>query len=219
MRLLAIGDIHGHLRALDALLQRIELRSSDLVVTLGDYVDGGPDSRGVLDRLIRLHQNANHVAIRGNHDQMMLDARWDAFEREFWLTLGGASALASYPEASLERVPAEHFDFLEHACVDFYETEAYIFVHAHVEPNLPLDRQPRKTMHWLGLEAARPHQSGKLVVCGHTPQESGWPANLGHTVCVDTVGWLTCLDLNSGQIWQSDDRGHTRDGAIVLEGH
>src|SRR5690349_9006235 len=94
MRLLAIGDIHGCLTALDALLDAVAPQADDQIVALGDYVDRGPDSRGVLDRLIALHAGGRVVALRGNHDVMMLEARNG---RDLgWLAVGGKETLLSY---------------------------------------------------------------------------------------------------------------------------
>ena len=69
MRTLALGDIHGCLDALKLLLARIELTPDDRVIALGDYVDRGPDSRGVLDLMVKLHETGQLVALRGNHDR------------------------------------------------------------------------------------------------------------------------------------------------------
>jgi serine/threonine protein phosphatase 1 len=77
MRTLAIGDIHGCLRAFDLLLELVQPEPKDLLVTLGDYVDRGPDSKGVLDRLIDLKTRCRHIPLIGNHDLMMLAARED----------------------------------------------------------------------------------------------------------------------------------------------
>src|SRR5436190_23316404 len=98
MRVLAIGDIHGCLGPLDDLLAWVKPAPDDLVVTLGDYVDRGPDSRGVLDRLIGLKRSgAKLVCLRGNHEVMMLDARKGGpAEKQTGLSLGGVQRLASY---------------------------------------------------------------------------------------------------------------------------
>ena len=74
MRLLAISDIHGCSRAFDTLLDAVAPKPDDQIITLGDYVDRGPDSRGVLDRLVALHDTGRLIALRGNHDVMMLEA-------------------------------------------------------------------------------------------------------------------------------------------------
>src|SRR5262245_14510494 len=127
MRTLAIGDIHGCLRALTALLGAARPRPDDFLVTLGDYVDRGPDSSGVLDYLVDLYATGRLVPLRGNHDQMMVDARaGDA--RELWLSCGGAATLRSYglaaPETDpLDAIPDRHWQFLERDCVNWYEND------------------------------------------------------------------------------------------------
>jgi serine/threonine protein phosphatase 1 len=214
MRVLAIGDIHGHVAELGALLEFVGPTGEDLVITLGDYVDGGPDSPGVLDWLLAMAETRRLVAIRGNHDQMMLSARADETMREMWLALGGRSTMAAYPGESIECVPEEHWWFLRTYCVDWHETGTHLFVHAHVEPDVPMERQTKQTLHWqtVGAGRSRAHGSGKVVVCGHTSQESGMPLDLGHTVCLDTLGggWLTCLDVGARRGWQVRKGGRDR---------
>lgn len=222
MRLLAIGDIHGCVDVLDTLLADIGLRPDDTLVTLGDYVDRGPDSRGVLDRLLALRERCHLVALRGNHDQMMLDARQDIRARFEWLQVGGDKTLASYG-GKLSAIPAAHWDFLERQCVDVWETDTHFFVHGNVYPDVPLSEQPRSVLYWERFDRARPHQSGKIMVCGHTSQKNGLPRNLGYAVCIDTwpVGaWLSCLDVASGVVRQADHDGDRRQWQIAefLEG-
>jgi serine/threonine protein phosphatase 1 len=223
MRILAIGDIHGCLTALDALLDRVAPAPDDLLITLGDYVDRGPDSSGVLDRVIALHEDGRLIALRGNHDVMMLKAR-ERVDVRLWLACGGKQTLASYgvafPESGdLSPVPADHWEFLEHHLRDWYETETHFFVHASAYPDLPLDEQPDYMLHWEKLVDRVEHESGKVMVCGHTKQHSGRPLDLGTTVCLDTgayedYGWLTCLDVINGRYWQANQRGQTRQGRL-----
>lgn len=135
MRTLVIGDIHGCLHALDCLLATVEVRQDDLLITLGDYVDRGPDSKGVLDRLLALRDRCRLVSLKGNHELMMLAARKDAQHFDDWLASGGASALASYGAVSdwqtfAQAIPPEHWRFLEQKCRAFYETDRHFFVHA-----------------------------------------------------------------------------------------
>lgn len=216
MRTLAIGDIHGCSAALDALLAVVRPEPDDLIITLGDYVDRGPDTRGVLNRLIDLHRDGRLIPLRGNHELMFLTACTDYSMLEMWGRVGGKEALASYgPDATLDDVPAAHWLFLEHDCRDWYETATHIFVHASVEPDRELDAQTSDWLHWQALHAGtRPHQSGKMVVCGHTAQKTGIPLHLGHTVGIDTCahggGWLTCLHAETGRVWQANQRGETR---------
>src|SRR5262245_50687184 len=112
-RLLAIGDIHGCSRALDALLIAVKLTPQDRLIFLGDYVDRGPDSRGVVERVIALSATYPVVALRGNHEVMMLLARDSSDSMRYWLAVGGREAMASYsPTGSVEDVPETHWRFL-----------------------------------------------------------------------------------------------------------
>src|SRR5437660_180368 len=145
MRVLAIGDIHGCLRALETLLAVVQPRPDDLLITLGDYVDRGPDSYGVLELLLALHETGRLVPLRGNHDEMMLNARRGSGDRADWLACGGRSTLASYVErgepGKLFQVPDRHWEFLEQTCRDSYETDSHFFVHANAYPDVPLADQ------------------------------------------------------------------------------
>lgn len=228
MRLLAIGDIHGCLTALDALLDAVAPQPDDQIVALGDYVDRGPDSRGVLDRLLAMHEGGRLVALRGNHDVMMLEARTRT--DPLWLACGGIQTLRSYGatdrqiedavegkgrfEELLAGVPARHWQFLENDCVRWHESERHIFVHACLDPELPPEQQSDDMLYWQKLIRPCAHVSGKTLICGHTRQKSGVPLDLGTSVCIDTSvydgGWLTCLDALSGRIWQANEQGETR---------
>lgn len=223
MRVLAIGDVHGTYDALRALTAAVNLTSDDLVVTLGDYVDRGPDSASVLDWLIERRQTGQLVALLGNHERMMLDARTDPETLEYWRTYGGEATLDSYfrrgGEGELSDVPQSHWDFLEHGCRTWFETDSHFFVHANALPETPLEDQPEFVLLWEKLGDTSPHFSGKTMICGHTPQSSGLPLNLGHAVCIDTwscgLGWLTCLDVATGEYWQANQRRQVRRGELT----
>ncbi|MEL7334857.1 MAG: metallophosphoesterase family protein, partial [Planctomycetota bacterium] len=92
-RLIAIGDIHGCLHALNALLDAIDPQPEDLIVTLGDYVDRGPNSAGVLDRLIRLSQQTRLVCLLGNHEEMMIDTYTQHRDERMWMRYGGIETM------------------------------------------------------------------------------------------------------------------------------
>ncbi len=222
-RTLAIGDIHGTSTALDALLAAVRPKPDDRLIFLGDYVDRGPDTRGVLDRLIVLGQLHHCVFLRGNHELMMTRARHDRGELRMWLSVGGAQALASYSRApgqagTLAAVPDEHWDFLDNSLANYHETDTHIFVHANLFPDVPLDEQPELMLFWEFLTGPIGHESGKTVICGHTSQRSGVPLDLGDTICLDTNayagGWLTCLDADTLEYWQADVLGRVRQGQI-----
>ena len=218
MRNRAIGDIHGCLRALDLLLEMVQPQPDDLVVTLGDYVDRGPDSCGVLDRLLDLHRQCKMVSLRGNHDIMMLESRDKLSVFEDWLDSGGTATLRSYGiepcwNTFADGIPPAHWSFLKERCLPYYETDTHFFVHANAYPDMPLGGQPDHMLFWerLNPEHMRVHESGKIMVCGHTSQRSGRPMDFGYAVCIDTWvygdGWLTCLDVSSGQYWQTNQKG------------
>jgi serine/threonine protein phosphatase 1 len=221
MRVLAIGDIHGCRRSLDLLLSLVAPKPDDLLITLGDYVDRGPDSCGVIERLLALRKRHRLILLRGNHEQMMLAARVDDDHFQEWLLCGGRQSLASYPASSppprLQDVPERHWRLLEEDCVSYYETDTHFFVHANADADLPLDEQPDYLLYWESLlQEPRPHVSGKVMVCGHTAQRSGLPLDYGHAVCIDTWaygrGWLTCLDVQTGRLWQANEAGQSRTG-------
>lgn len=216
-RVLAIGDVHGCLTALQTLASFVPFHETDLVVGLGDYIDRGPDTCGVLDWLIARQARGGLIALRGNHEVMMLQSRCDDSLRLGWEGCGGRAALASYQRpgqaAVLDAVPDTHWEFLE-GTHRYFETETHIFVHAGLDPDLDLVEQPDEMVFWEKFHNPQPHQSGKMMVCGHTPQASLLPRDLGFAVCIDTWayrdGWLTCLDPQSGQIWQANQAGQTR---------
>src|SRR2546430_524502 len=95
-RTIAIGDIHGWSAALAAIIDAVMPGPDDTIVTLGDYVDRGPDSRGVLEQLVGLAERCHLVPLLGNHEEMMLGAREGRDDLRFWLKNGGGDTLASY---------------------------------------------------------------------------------------------------------------------------
>ncbi len=216
-RHLAIGDIHGCINALMALGDFVAFRPDDTIVTLGDYVDRGPDSAAVVDFIIELHKSHHLVPLRGNHEIMMVDSRGKKSWSQAWIGYGGEATLRSYG-GSLEGVPDEHFDFLQSKLVSYYECESHFFVHAFAEAHIALKDQSEAALYWRKYKNPKRHCSGRIMVCGHTAQRTGLPLNDGHSVCIDTWahgdGWLTCLDVGSGRIWQANEAGETRGSEI-----
>jgi serine/threonine protein phosphatase 1 len=162
-RLIAIGDIHGCTRELDALLALVRPQPQDQLIFLGDYVDRGPDTPGVIDRLIRLRESfENLVTLRGNHDEWFMDARNG--RARGWLSVGGLATLKAYApkivrdlgsdqsaasaspnsatlaRRALDRVPDAHWQFMED-CVLYHRQGGHIFVHAGLDPFKPLEEQ------------------------------------------------------------------------------
>lgn len=221
-RLIAIGDIHGCSESLAAIINAIQPQPEDRIVTLGDYIDRGPDSRGVIDQLIALRERCELIPLLGNHEEMLLGALRGKSPWKWWLQHGGKETLDSYGcdgdysvATSIERFSGEHIDFLD-ACRDYYEAENHFFTHGNYVASAPLDKQPTEALRWLSLTEHQParHASGKTAFVGHTCQRSGEILDLGHIKCIDTFcyggGWLTAYDVMSGEVWQASREGELR---------
>lgn len=217
-RILAIGDIHGCNTALDTLLSQIQVQPEDTVVLVGDIIDRGPGTRQVIDRLLELQQQCTLHFIRGNHEQMLFGVLEGTQDIVKWLVyFGGQEAVDAYG-GSLEAIPAEHLDFLR-SSIDYFDTSTEVFVHANLEPGIALDDQSDVWLRWTrytGQESPLP--TGQRVVCGHTAQRSGLPAQSRGWVCIDTLvygnGWLTCLDVLTDEFFQADETGRFRTGQL-----
>lgn len=216
MRTLVIGDIHGCLNALETLINYVDPTPDDTLITLGDYIDRGPDSKGVIDFLT--NYSGKLITLKGNHEQMMEDAQHSAQEAYFWTINGGDATMDSFNIDSLEEIEPSYWEFIAN-CPLYHETKNHIMVHAGLDPDLPLEEQPEDPMLWKRIFDTEPHISGKTLVCGHTPQRSGKPLVLEHAICIDTypidTGWLTCLDIDSGKFWQANQRGETRQHSLA----
>jgi serine/threonine protein phosphatase 1 len=205
-RTIAIGDIHGCAAALAALVEAVRPGPDDTLVTLGDYIDRGPDSKGVLNQLIALAGWCRLVPLLGNHEELLLAARSDAWSLEFWLACGGRATLASYgQDIGLGAIPNEHWGFLS-GCQKVYETPTHVFVHTQEGFRLPHEPEDGRPL-W-------PRFSGKVGVVGHTAQGTGEIRDEGFLQYIDTSchggGWLTALEVTTGQLWQADLRGKLR---------
>jgi serine/threonine protein phosphatase 1 len=214
-REIAIGDIHGCSRSLGALIQVIQPGPSDTIVTLGDYIDWGPDSRGVLDQLITLGERCTFVPLRGNHEEMLLAAREGQSDLQFWLKFGGRATRTSYGLGEEPKsIPPDHIRFFQ-CCRDYFESLRHIYVHAYYESNVLLHQQNWNALRWASLPATPVrHCSGKIAIVGHTPQKTGEVLDMCALKCIDTFchggGWLTALEVNTGQVWQANQAGELR---------
>ena len=215
-RTIAIGDIHGCSAALDALLKAIQPRPEDYIVGLGDYINRGPDSRGVIERLIELKDRCLLVPLLGNHEEMLFEALADSYPLDYFLGVGGDATLDSYgPDRVLSLIPGDHLKFLK-SCLDYHETRSHIFVHASYASDLPMSEQSSPILRWEPLRNAvpEPHVSRKTVIAGHTSQKNGEILDLGHVKVIDTYcyggGWLTALEVQTEEVWQADREGNMR---------
>lgn len=214
-RTIAIGDVHGCSAALAALVGAIDPGPGDTIVTLGDYINRGPDSRGVLETLIDLSGRCRLLPLLGNHDEILLDVLAGRRGLHVWLSMGGLATLTSYgPGCDPAAIPEAHLKFLE-GCLPYFEASDHIFVHANYWPELPMAEQPPWLLRWESLRERLPgpHASGKRVIAGHTSQKTGEVLDLEYLVCIDTYchggGWLTALEVGTGRLWQA-----RRDGTL-----
>jgi len=214
MMTLAIGDIHGCRKALDTLLDYIQPSKDDLLITLGDYVDRGPDSRGVIEKLLTIKQSHSHfIHLMGNHEIQMIRALEAPHHMERFLSpmCGGRDTLANYG-GTFDGIPEDHWEFITSAEL-YYESDTHIFVHAGVQPSSPVDKQDQETYYYQRFYEAKKHMSGKPFICGHTIQ-GDLPTDLGYAICLDTCayggGWLTALDVENGIYYQANEKGQTR---------
>jgi len=193
-RTYAIGDIHGCLDKLVAMLERIEAwQSGGKVVFLGDYVDRGPDSAGVINLLMAGPQKPGWewVILKGNHEDMMASCLRGDNPLEWWVGNGGMQTLASYGG----EVPEEHLRWCETLPLKHVD-EHRIFVHAGVDEAVPLDEQTEQELLW---SRKPPHYSGEYwgrhLVHGHTPSEQN-PSIVGNRTNLDSAavfgGKLSC---------------------------
>lgn len=222
-RIYTIADIHGCsellLAMLDAIRQDAEPYANQrrILITLGDYIDRGPDSFNVIETLIRLPLpgfEAKHL--KGNHEDLFIDFLKNPIEGLTWLSNGGWATLLSYgfevsdlPESLddlskiqlklLERLPKEHVSFFKSLRL-FYKIGDYYFVHAGIRPNIPLEKQKEEDLLWIRSEFINSREAfEKVIVHGHTISKE--PDEQPNRVGLDTgafhTGVLTCMVLNA----------------------
>ena len=221
-RLIAIGDVHGCVHALDAILDAIGPGPNDTFVFLGDLIDQGRESREVLDRIVDLKKHCSVVLIQGNHEEMLQAATGNEQALRYWESCGGVATLNSYRfGGKLADIPEAHWRLLEE-CRPYFETEGYLFTHANYTPDEPMDLQPGYQLRWALFDASKmePHCSGKPVFVGHTEQAE--VLDLGFATCIDTgcwrYGWLTAIEVSTKQTWQASRWGVLREEGEASQG-
>lgn len=225
----AVGDVHGCYDLLTDLLQKIvdDIDSTAEpgpveLIFLGDYVDRGPDTAGVLSSLVWIERNGPLPAtfLKGNHEQVMLDYIADPVRNSPWLRVGGAETLRSYgidvpddvgPDVShprlrdllLDRLPAAHLDFL-HRLRPYYENGRYYFAHAGIRPGVALQAQDHEDLLWIRDEfLANERPAKKVVVHGHSwtnTEPVVRPARIGVDTGAYRTGTLTAARLRGDAV-------------------
>ncbi len=226
LRVYAVGDIHGRLDLLDQLLFRIDADertrggARTQLIFLGDLVDRGPQSAGVVQRALELKQSGRPVRfLMGNHEEVFLKALKGSLEAlRFFVKIGGRSTILSYGfseqeydaldyddllAALIERVPAEHVAFLD-GFEDRIAIGDYLFVHAGIRPRVPVEEQTGGDLRWIRSEFLEFRGShGPIVVHGHTISDE--VEERSNRIGIDTgafaSGRLTALGLEGGERW------------------
>jgi serine/threonine protein phosphatase 1 len=188
-----IPDTHGRYDLLDDALAEIDAHSrgtAAAIITIGDYVDKGPQSKQVIDRLLSgVTEGCSFVALKGNHDAMMVEGLRHPAKMARWLANGGDAALASYG-GNAAAVPRAHIAWLDQ--LRLLHVDAHrIYVHAGVDPAVPLDRQREATLLWKRYPKGFPDGFGKFhVVHGHDNCPEG-PLLYDGRTNLDTLAWRT----------------------------
>lgn len=227
-RILVVGDIHSGLKALEQVLERAKVRQDDLLIFLGDYVDGWSQAVETVDFLIHLQSRYNCIFIRGNHDELCLAWLRDGKDNPLWLQHGGGATLNSYATAGEDTI-TKHIDFYEKLQNYHLDHANRLFLHAgftnlkgvdyeyfnqtfywdrtlwelakSLDPSLKVEdsRYPKRLTHY------------KEIFIGHTPLSkigTTEPQRAANVWNIDTgaafKGPLSMVDVDSKEIWQSD---------------
>jgi serine/threonine protein phosphatase 1 len=179
--------------------------SASRFIFLGDYIDRGPDSRAVVERLMELQGRVPRrvICLKGNHEQMLEQTEVDSFQLLNWLANGGNTTLASYQAEHPRGIPLAHRAWLESLAL-YFDDGLRFFVHAGVDPFTPLDRQRAEILLWVRDEFPDDIDTGRLIVHGHTPQLSGVPELRRFRLNLDTAafagGPLTAAVFTNEQV-------------------
>jgi serine/threonine protein phosphatase 1 len=195
----AIPDIHGRFDLLEAAIKKIVAHSAgrqSTVVTLGDYVDRGPSSREVIERLMNWKCDGLRIVnLKGNHEAMMWEVCNGLSELDWWIQNGGDRTLESYGSNSaknldLSIVPKAHLDWMEHLA-PIYVDRCRVFVHAGVDPNIPLHQQNELVLLWKRYRPVEEEGHGRRhVVHGHHANPSA-PIVVERRTNLDGLAWKT----------------------------
>ncbi len=172
MSLFAISDIHGCAKTFAAMLDQIQLSTGDELYLLGDFIDRGPSSKQLIDHIWSLQKQGYQIhCLKGNHDQMMLDAREDSKAYEDWLLSGGRETMDSFGAKHISEVSPAYFDFFAQMphCL---EANEYIMVHAGFSFDMPDPFDERHSMLWARNWYERinyPWLGDRIILHGHTP--------------------------------------------------
>ncbi len=224
MAIYAIGDIHGSLAALKTIFDQGIIAPEDTVVFLGDYIDRGPDSKGVIDWLLKHKAHYHFEFLLGNHEIMMIVAKAGPVSLRHWLQYGGGYTLDSYGIDDaldwMNKIDQAHWNFLV-SCKSYLKIAPFIFVHAGLQKGKTLKEQDDHHLFWKKYKTPEKYKSSRTVICGHTSRKNGEIADFGHTICIDTYAhggqWLTCLNVETREFIKANNKGEVVSGVLKDE--
>ena len=192
-----VSDIHGCNKTFRKALKSIRLKKKDTLIILGDLIDRGPDSKGVLDTVFLLLEHGfNVISIRGNHEQMFLDSFEEVSMKVNWMKNGGKETLKSFLTSDIERIPKKYVDFIKSTKL-YLEIDDFILVHAGVNMNI---EQPFSDVHsllWLREWEKLFNQEwlrNRRVIHGHTPMSNrdiiSQFENNEQIICIDNGSYM-----------------------------
>ena len=171
-RKFAISDIHGCLQSFKALLEQLDLQKTDQLYLLGDYIDRGPDSKGVIDYIWHLQEAGYEIyCLQGNHDVMLLRAAKSFTDNISWMQHGGEATLKSFGVERATDIPRKYLSFLERL-PQVFEIDNYILVHAGLNFRIPDPLEDAVSMLWIRdwYQAINYNWLGeRYIIHGHTP--------------------------------------------------
>jgi serine/threonine protein phosphatase 1 len=204
----AVGDIHGCLDQLKSLIEACRQHADGRrmrLVFLGDYIDRGPDSAGVVRFVLTLQTEAPDavITLKGNHEAWAVGVADGDMQAGIWLRNGGGATLRSYGVTDVSGLPPPHLNWMRSLRLT-YDDGRRLFVHAGVDPRKPLDAQREEDLLWIRepfLDDQRDY--GRLIVHGHTPLEGAVPDLRGNRLNLDTAavfgGRLTAAAFDDSQ--------------------
>lgn len=182
-RIIAITDIHGELGKLNSLLDKLKIQPTDTIVFMGDYIDRGPNSKGVIDKVISMGKICKCVYLKGSHEYAYLNARKgdEYYDFLFW-NYGGVQTVESY--GSFEEIYKIHGEFLD-SLKPYYLTDKYLFIHAGIRPQVPFEEQKETDFYYIRSEFySKKHNLPQKIIFGHT--DFNEPQVQPDKICIDT---------------------------------
>jgi serine/threonine protein phosphatase 1 len=171
-RIFIVGDIHGCSKTFKHLVtESIKLKKSDKLYCLGDYIDRGNDSKGVIDLILQMRKNNYQVhTLRGNHEQMLLESMTNDKSLEHWLKNGGQETLNSFKIKSLAKLNPVYLDFIKRTKF-FIKTKDFILVHAGLNFTIGNPLADKDALLWIrNFNVDKNYLEGKILIHGHTPK-------------------------------------------------